>query len=418
MAFLLESLSACFPSTLPWSRSRSLAIAPDPGHYQPTPNEVLVGRYEVRAKLETGAGFSTWLVKDFEAAQTPRFLAVKILTLDATQDHVERARIQRELECDMKIQGSGLPASHLHSYVDVLHIPSSWGQTHLGLVTEFFEKPVASLQDSSPNKTLPVHTVKHITKQVLQATATLHALDIIHTDITSDNVLIHSGLDGKSIDECVHALPSDRNEKKYPFLESFNWDASPEEAMRVKVSLAGLGQCQSVGSSTLLGNCTVTLFSAFQLRAPEVILRGNFGTAIDTWAIGCLVFDMLVGRWLFHPEEGDDWTLEDDHLARMMELTGERFSYSQLEASELRYRYFDDQGNLTRISNLLWTPLEDALSRYNVLPKEEVIPAASFIRECIRLDPAERSTAAALLLHPWLRDIHSSRFRQPCHALI
>lgn len=54
---------------------------------------------------------------------------------------------------------------------------------------------------------------------------------------------------------------------------------------------------------------------------------------------------MLTGRWLFAPEEGgDDWSLEDDHLAKMLELTGERFSPAMLERAQLRSKYLDEQG--------------------------------------------------------------------------
>lgn len=57
------------------------------------------------------------------------------------------------------------------------------------------------------------------------------------------------------------------------------------------------------------------------------------------------VFEMLVGRWLFHPVDGgEDWTLEDDHLAKMIEFTGCRFSETMLQRAIRRKDYFDDEG--------------------------------------------------------------------------
>ena len=54
---------------------------------------------------------------------------------------------------------------------------------------------------------------------------------------------------------------------------------------------------------------------------------------------------MLVGRWLFHPEDGGkDYTLEDDHLAKMLEITGERFSEHMLAQSKNRDKYLDENG--------------------------------------------------------------------------
>lgn len=57
------------------------------------------------------------------------------------------------------------------------------------------------------------------------------------------------------------------------------------------------------------------------------------------------VFEMLVGRWLFHPEDGgEDFSVEEDHLAKMLELTGERFSPAMLQRAELGAQYFDPNG--------------------------------------------------------------------------
>lgn len=54
---------------------------------------------------------------------------------------------------------------------------------------------------------------------------------------------------------------------------------------------------------------------------------------------------MLVGRWLFHPVDGgEEWTLEDDHLAKMMEFTGNRFSEAMLERAAGRDQYFNGEG--------------------------------------------------------------------------
>ena len=103
------------------------------------------------------------------------------------------------------------------------------------------------------------------------------------------------------------------------------------------------------------------------LRAPEVILQAGYGTEIDIWAIGCTVrcvphaslgsvnlswcitkvFEMLTGRWLFKPDvqEGDPWTVEDDLLAKMMEVTGERFTNTGILArSPKRDHFFDNNG--------------------------------------------------------------------------
>jgi serine/threonine-protein kinase SRPK3 len=45
--------------------------------------------------------------------------------------------------------------------------------------------------------------------------------------------------------------------------------------------------------------------------------------------------------------------------------------------------------------------VEQAMINYGV-PEAEALPAAAFIRACLRLNPAERSSASDLETHTWL----------------
>ena len=47
------------------------------------------------------------------------------------------------------------------------------------------------------------------------------------------------------------------------------------------------------------------------------------------------------------PLPGDTWRVEDDHLAQMMELTGEYFSRKVLKKCRKRDEYFDETGQNT-----------------------------------------------------------------------
>jgi hypothetical protein len=58
-------------------------------------------------------------------------------------------------------------------------------------------------------------------------------------------------------------------------------------------------------------------------------------------------FELLTGRWLFNPQGGPTWCLEDDHLAKMMELTAENFDDRILAKSRKRDEYFDKSGLYT-----------------------------------------------------------------------
>ncbi|KAJ8582757.1 hypothetical protein M405DRAFT_830097, partial [Rhizopogon salebrosus TDB-379] len=61
-------------------------------------------------------------------------------------------------------------------------------------------------------------------------------------------------------------------------------------------------------------------------------------------------FELLTGRWLFHPQAGQTWSVEDDHLAKMAELTGENFSDKILDKSRKRDEYFDGSAHLRTVT--------------------------------------------------------------------
>ncbi|KAG7088684.1 hypothetical protein E1B28_012655 [Marasmius oreades] len=69
-----------------------------------------------------------------------------------------------------------------------------------------------------------------------------------------------------------------------------------------------------------------------------------------------------------------------------------------LERANRRKQYFDDDGNLLRVQELIPTRLEDALAVYKIegLSEEEIKKAADFIRACLRFDYKQRATAKEL----------------------
>ncbi|KAF8960604.1 kinase-like protein [Flammula alnicola] len=387
---------------------------PDLDFFYARPGLKLKNRYDVLRKLGSGVYSSTWLISDSKPEYGGRYLAAKILSLDATEQH--RTGVMHELEFLKTVQKQD-DINKLPILLDDIEIKGPQG-SHLCFVMDLLSSDVSSFRRSAPKKALKPYIVKNIISQVLEALVQLHNLDIIHTDIKGDNILFNA-LGGKDeeIERILAADPPkilgefDLDGEKYPILASqpiphkWTWDTPPHLAELMSFTLIDLGQAQWAGKQP-----TVDTFTAPALRAPEIIIRSDFGPKIDIWSVGCLTFELLVGRWLFNPEDGgEDWRLEDDHLAKILELTGEQFSKSVLDRAHLRKEYFSEEGKLLRIADLYPSSIEMALANYKILPEDEIAPAASFIKACLRLDSSGRPSAKELELHPWLKGAFCGR---------
>ncbi|KAI8330627.1 kinase-like domain-containing protein [Chlamydoabsidia padenii] len=111
--------------------------------------------------------------------------------------------------------------------------------------------------------------------EVLLALEYFHSLGIIYRDLKLDNIML--GLDG-----------------------------------HIKVTDYGL--CKE---GMFYGNTTGTFCGTPEFMSPEILLEQRYGRAVDWWAFGVLIYEMLLGQSPFRGEDEDeifDAILEDDIL--------------------------------------------------------------------------------------------------------
>ena len=148
-------------------------------------------------------------------------------------------------------------------------------------------------------------------------------------------------------------------------------------------------------------------------------LSGILLADADSIDIFFKTFELLTGRWLFEPVEGERRTREDDHLAKMMELTGERFSDSCLARAHKREQYFDVclLSELSLLSILVstamcrqsaqgrphrWSEYRELYADPGQCAGRTYRTCRRFIRACLRLDYYGRPSAKESQVHPWL----------------
>ena len=173
----------------------------------------------------------------------------------------------------------------------------------------------------------------------------------------------------------------------------------------IKVKIADMG------NATFSHSHFTDLIQTRQYRSPEIILRHKtWGASTDIWSVGCIMFELLTGDYLFDPHNGDKFDKDDDHLAQIIELLGEMPSEGYLMNCKAASKYFrvgdNDEVRLRRISPLKFWGLEDVLVEKYKFDRNDINVklVSDLILKCLRFNLDERFDAKSLLSHPWLND--------------
>mmetsp|Transcript_1975 Transcript_1975/g.4201 ORF Transcript_1975/g.4201 Transcript_1975/m.4201 type:complete len:484 (-) Transcript_1975:269-1720(-) len=243
----------------------------------------------------------------------------------------------------------------------------------------------------------PLGAVRDITRQVLEALAFLHKLQLVHTDIKPENICLVSGEDkNPGAGQAGGCSPS----------------CSPAST---EVRLIDFGTAEFCA----FGKMRHALVGTRQYRAPEVLFSTGWDATLDVWAVACVVTEMLCGRQLFPaPHEGD---LE--HLAYVERVRG-RFPRHMLRQSQslaaekganqksLAATCFDETGGV-RVELLVAEELKlkgeskiaARLKRRGPLgemfPDPKDAPLLDLLDGCLQVEPLRRLGATAALRHPF-----------------
>lgn len=145
-----------------------------------------------------------------------------------------------------------------------------------------------------------------------------------------------------------------------------------------------------------------------EYRAPEVIAGVPGSTATDIWSVGCIVWDVAVGDFLFSPDGADegDTTEEDiEHLALMRDVVGSPdvdFPAAFKVDSRSGARLWAPDGRLVGVPRHRHVTLGRLLQAQTNLPAAPRRLLADFLARMLALDPDARDGAEALLGHPFL----------------
>ncbi|KAK5666362.1 serine/threonine protein kinase, CMGC [Batrachochytrium dendrobatidis] len=141
-----------------------------------------------------------------------------------------------------------------------------------------------------------------------------------------------------------------------------------------------------------------------QYRSPEVIIGAHYDTSADIWSLGCILFELLTGDYLFDPQAGSRYTKDDDHAAQIVELLG-NFPKNMALSGKYSSNLFTRKGELRHIHKLRFWRLQDVLHEKYHFSVADATAISSFILPMLEINPLKRATAAELLRHEWLKDV-------------
>jgi len=338
-----------------------------------------LGQYEVLALLGVGGMGEVYHAKD---SKLNREVALKVLPEQFARDPERIGRFRREAQ---------LLAQLHHENIALLYSFEETGSARF-LVMEYVPgetlreriqrahpsrdreraAPQASPTPSSPLPTphsllpgIPLEEALTICRQVADALEAAHEKTIVHRDLKPANVKITPEGVVKVLDFGLAKM----------FLED-GGSTDPADSP----TLSAMTQ-----PGTILG--TAAYMAPEQARGKKVDKRA------DTWALGCLLYELLTGKWAFQSPDrkgGDKFPHQSPDRKR-----GDKFSHQSPE------RKRGDKGPVAHASGSDATTIADIFGAilhkepdWDALPAETPANIRQLLRRCLQKDRTQRLHAA------------------------
>eukprot|EP00752_Nemacystus_decipiens_P014221 g12650.t1 len=151
----------------------------------------------------------------------------------------------------------------------------------------------------SPGEGCPAQVIRHVALQLVSALLLLRNHGLIHADIKPENVVVRVEERGRAGPEAAGA---ERGRRLFPAERVGLWDLVRGRALMggvesLTVRLGDFGNAIHNSEAYLYyGDFEIQTLA---YRAPEVLMGCPFGPAVDTWSVGVILLELLIGRPVF-----------------------------------------------------------------------------------------------------------------------
>ncbi|CAG5080542.1 Oidioi.mRNA.OKI2018_I69.PAR.g9638.t1.cds [Oikopleura dioica] len=264
------------------------------GHYEGSIGDFLAHTWSVERELGQGTFGKVYLCKNVESGLN---CAIKVVR------NIPRYTAAAKIEISILKNLTRKNHAGYYPIVQLFHDFSFNG--HVCLVFPVHGISTYDYMKSIGYKPYKFNTIKSFCSQLLSALQFLHANKCTHTDIKPENVLFKS---------------------ERPFAESIPGDPKSRRLLTTEIIVVDFG---SAVFETDHHSKTV---STRHYRAPEIIFGQKWGTKIDIWSLGCMLFEYYTGDTMFDTHE------DLEHLAIMERYIGAPTT-SIMQKSSSFYQY-------------------------------------------------------------------------------
>lgn len=309
--------------------------------------------------------------------------ALKILNSDLYGDGFqifELEVMQRVTEVSANSSHPG--RKHVTYLKDHFNIESPSGN-HVCLVMPVLGANIAEKATTGHLLRISPPAVKRIATQMLQALDFLNnECGVIHTDLQPSNILL----------DLTGQPPS--------YFEKFDRSNASGSILNDPSSKFCLND---LGIACFIDQHLTDNIQSPYLRAPEITLEAPWDPTVDTFSLGCLLYQFITGDLPFPGRAQQGISEEQDRIATLVSLFGpipDVVLHNAARRNEFNFVCVNGQGYPVSLEIMLEHGVSSGAA--SEMTQENIQWFCDLLRRMLQSDPRQREGASSLLRHPWL----------------
>ena len=327
----------------------------------------VIRKYEISQRLGKGAYGIVFRGVDKRTGET---VAIK-KCFDAFQNATDAQRTFREI--------SYLQALNHENIITIKNVLKAENDRDLYVITDFMESDLHIVIKS--NIPLLVVHKQYIIYQVLRALKYMHSAGVISRDIKPSNILLNSDC---SVKICDLGL-----------------------ARSVLVTSSKLSDSSATVATLDASNVVMTDYTATRwYRAPEILLGSQgYSFAVDLFAAGCVLGEMLHGRPLFAG------TSTLNQLEKLLDVLG---FPDDPDLHSINSPYAKTILDTLKVGPASGSPVQHVINKLRMKISDAPPEALDLLANLLLFNPYKRLSAETALRHIFLRQFHDPK-EEPVH---